>query len=140
MTTKSAKSRFCRTPLNVGGLLCFSSCFLFIGINLLLCKSAHASSPGQRSVSLTWTETPACPACTYNVYRGSTTGVCSGTPTPFATGITSTSYTDSTVVAGQGYFYAVSAVSGVESACSAEAQIAVPSAPATPSGLQGQTH
>jgi fibronectin type 3 domain-containing protein len=102
--------------------------------------SVHTAwaAPGQRSVTLAWTEAN-CPTCTFNVYRGSVTGVCSGTPTPYAKGITTTGFTDTAVTAGQTYFYAVSAVLGVESACSSEAQVAVPSSPAIPSGLSGQT-
>lgn len=101
------------------------SCLLFLG------------NVGQRSVVLTWTEST--PSVTFNIYRGSVTGVCSGTPTPLATGVTTTTYTDLTVTAGQTYFYAVSAVKGVESTCSSEVQVSVPSAPNTPQNLQGTT-
>ena len=104
-----------------------------------LAVRSYANNPGVRSVTLTWTEAN-CPTCTFNVYRGAVTGVCSNNPTPYATGITSTTYKDTAVTAGQTYIYAISAVLGVESACSAEAQIAVPPSPATPSGLQGTTN
>jgi hypothetical protein len=95
-----------------------------------------ANTPGQHSVTLTWTET-GCPTCTFNLYRGSATGVCSGTPTPYVKGITTTTYTDTAVTAATTYFYAVSAVNGGESACSSEAQVSVPTSPASPSSLQG---
>lgn len=98
--------------------------------------NAHANTPGQHSVKLTWNEA-SCPSCTFNVYRGSVTGVCSGTPTPYATGVSATAYTDLAVTAGSTYVYAVSAVNGGESACSAEAQVTVPTAPAPPTSLQG---
>ena len=127
-----------------------------IGLWAMLIFAVHTAwaAPGQRSVTLAWTEAN-CPTCTFNVYRGSVTGVCSGTPTPYAKGITTTGFTDMAVTAGQTYFYAVSAVLGVESACSSEAQVAVPyvlnefyvpattaadlTPPAIPSGLSGQT-
>jgi hypothetical protein len=49
-------------------------------------------------------------ATSYNVYRGSSAGN-EGT-TPIATGITSTSYVDSTVTNGTTYYYKVAAVDG----------------------------
>lgn len=105
---------------------------------LMLCPFAMANTPGKHSVALTWTwsgtGTP-----TYNVYRGPATGVCSGSPTPFATGVTSTAFTDTTVAAGQTYVYAVTAVLGGESTCSAEVQVSVPTSPVAPSNLQGTT-
>lgn len=105
---------------------------------VLLGSSAFANTPGQHSVSLTWSEA-SCPSCTFNVYRGTVAGVCTGSPTPYASGVPSLAYTDTTVTAGQQYFYAVSAVNGGESTCSAEVQIAVPTSPATPTNLQGAT-
>jgi cellulose 1,4-beta-cellobiosidase len=93
---------------------------------LLLSTLAFANTPGQSSVSLTWTD-PDPAAATYNLYRGTVTGVCSGTPTPFAKSIASKSFVDSSVTAGTTYFYAVSAVSsaGKESACSTEVRCPV---------------
>ena len=106
---------------------------------LLAATLAIANTPGQHSVTLTWTEA-SCPSCTFNVYKGSKAGVCSGTVTPFAKGITLDTYQDTTVQPGSTYVYAVSAVNGgVESSCSSELQIAMPGAPPTPSNLQGQT-
>ena len=106
----------------------------------LLSIQAFANTPGKHSVALTWTETN-CPTCIFNVYRGSAAGVCSGTPTPYAIGVLTTSYTDTAVTAGQTYVYAVSAVNGgAESFCSSEAQTTVPSSPPTPTNLQGTTN
>lgn len=114
--------------------------FTFVAIVLFasqwLATIAFANTPGQHNVALTWTEA-SCPTCTFNVYRGLATGVCSGAPTPYAMGIPTPSYTDTAVTAGTTYFYAVSAVKGGESACSAEAQTSVPSSPPTPTTLQG---
>lgn len=102
---------------------------------LLLSAAALANTPGKAQVSLSWSDLDA--GVTFNIYRGSVAGVCSGTPTPLVAGVTSLSFVDSTVTAGSAYVYAVSAVKGVESACSNEVQIAVPSAPKAPNGLQG---
>jgi fibronectin type 3 domain-containing protein len=110
---------------------------LVLSIIFVLSCTLYLGAVGQRSVVLTWTEVTS--SVTFNVYRGAVTGVCSGTPTPYATGVTATTFTDLSVTAGQTYFYAVSAVKGVESTCSNEVQIAVPSAPATPQSLQGTT-
>lgn len=106
---------------------------------LLLVTLAFANTPGKHSVSLTWVDSDAS-VVGYNIYRGLATGVCSGTPTPYASS-TSKSYVDASVTAGTTYFYAVSAVNGTgsESACSAEAQASVPSFPASPSNLQATT-
>lgn len=111
---------------------------LLLAIIALLSSLAFANTPGQHSVSLTWSEAN-CPTCTFNVYRGTVANVCTGTPTPYASGVATTAYTDLAVTAGQQYFYAVSAVNGGESACSSEAQVTVPNSPATPTNLQGTT-
>lgn len=113
-----------------------------IGLTLLLVLCAmslpaHANTPGQHSVSLSWQDSDQT-VVSYNIYRGNAPGVCSGTPTPFASS-TSKAFVDSSVTAGTEYVYAVSAVNstGGESACSIEAQVTVPSAPQTPTNLQG---
>jgi hypothetical protein len=108
------------------------------------------SAVGQPWVGLWWTETN-CPPCTgisFNVYRGSATGVCNFVngvpPTPYATTSTlptsTNPFVDGGVTRGQSYVYAVSAVQGGESACSSEVQLTVPSAPPSPAVPQGQTH
>jgi len=93
---------------------------------------------GNSQVTLSWT-TPSSNGgsaiTSYNVYRGTTSG--GEGSTPFATGITSTSYTDTTVTNGQTYFYKVTAVNSVgESSPSNEAN-ATPAAPAItpPTGI-----
>lgn len=104
--------------------------FLF----LLFVPLSFANTPGKHSIVLTWTETTT--GVTFNVYRGTATGVCNGTPTPYATGVTALTFTDTAVVEGTTYVYAVSAVKGGESACSNEAQATVPTSPAPPTNLQ----
>ena len=74
------------------------------------------------SVTLTWVGSAG--ARTYNLYRSQTSGAYG---TPLATGLTSPSYTDGTVAAGQTYFYAVTAVNAFgESGKSREVQAVVP--------------
>ena len=62
--------------------------------------------PYSNSVHLYWSAAPF--AITYNVYRGTTTG--GESPTPIATGITVSSYTDNTAVNGTTYYYIVKGV------------------------------
>jgi len=66
------------------------------------------ATPGNAQVALSWTASSG--ATSYNVYRGTAAGAESGTA--IATGITLTSYTDSSVANGTLYFYKVAAVNG----------------------------
>jgi hypothetical protein len=102
---------------------------------LALVLFAHADTPGKHGVILSWTASTTA-GVTYNVYRGTAAGVCSGTPTPYATGITSTTFTDTAnLTDGQIIFYNTSAVKGgAESACDGELQVQIPVLPAPPSG------
>ena len=99
---------------------------------LLLCGLMMAQKI-PHGVMLTWswtgTGTP-----TYNVYRATVSG--GETQPPLAKGITSTTYTDTSAVVGQQYYFTVTTVvGGVESAPSAEvgALISVPTSPTSPS-------
>lgn len=105
---------------------------------LLLAASAHANTPGLLNVTLSWTASTTS-GVTYNLYRGTVAGVCSGTPTPYVTGISGTTYTDAAnIPSGGTLYYNVSAVKGgVESACDGELQVQIPVLPAPPSGLSG---
>jgi fibronectin type 3 domain-containing protein len=74
----------------------------------------------------------------FNVYRGTVAGG-EGT-TPYATGITSTSFLDIGGMAGTTYFYKVTAVlGGIESAPSTESSGIFPTIPAAPTGLTVQS-
>lgn len=74
------------------------------------------------TVKLTWVGSAG--ARTYNVYRSQTSGAYGA---PLVSGLTSPSYTDGTVAAGQTYFYAVTAVNAFgESARSSEIQAVIP--------------
>lgn len=113
--------------------------FIVIALAIIFAVSAHATTPGKPTVTLSWQDSCSGTACplAYNIYRGAATGVCSGTPTPLQTGVTSLSWVDSSVVAGSTYVYAVSAVPAVggESNCSTELQVTVQTAQ-TPNNLQ----
>lgn len=105
---------------------------------LLISLPCLANTPGKHAVSLTWTASPTS-GVTYNLYRGSAAGVCSGNPTPYQTGITSTQFVDAVgLTDGQTIFYNVSAVKGgAESACDGELQVQIPVLPAAPTSLSG---
>jgi hypothetical protein len=64
-----------------------------------------AATAGIGQITLTWKASAGTAPITYNVKRG-TKG---GAETPYASGITTTSYTDTTVVKGTKYFYVVTA-------------------------------
>jgi len=93
-----------------------------------------AASSGNNSIGLTWAASSG--ATSYNVYRATTTDG-ELTTSPLATGLTGTSYTDSTAVNGTTYFYRVAAVksagiSGESNEVSASPHVG---APGTPTGL-----
>ena len=104
----------------------------------LLVGTAWPNTPGQHKVTLSWTASTTA-GVTYNLYRGTATGVCSGNPTPYATGISGTTYTDTAGLNdGQTLFYNVSAVkNGGESACDGEIQVQIPMLPVAPTALSG---
>jgi fibronectin type 3 domain-containing protein len=87
--------------------------------------SGTGTAPPQHSVSLGWTASTSTVAG-YNVYRGSQSG---GPYVAVNSGLdASTSYTDTSVQAGQTYYYVVTAVdgSGNESVYSNQAQAVIP--------------
>lgn len=111
----------------------------FVVLMLLTCvPAAFANTPGRRAVTLTWTASTSS-GVSYNLYRGTAAGVCSGTPTPYQPGIATTSFIDTNVTLGTTYFYNVSAVgSGGESTCDGEVQVPVPNITTTPpTNMQG---
>jgi fibronectin type 3 domain-containing protein len=87
-------------------------------------------SAGDKIVNLTWSAVSG--ATSYDIYRATTKGG-EGT-TPYLTGVTTASYSDSGVVDGTTYYYEVSAVNGggqsaVSSEVSATPQVPAPGAP-----------
>lgn len=108
---------------------------------LILALAAWANNTGGHMVQLTWADT--CTTCTFNVYRSATPGSCGIGKTPFASNIVTLAYEDDTVIGGQTYYYAVTAMpqTGGESNCSTELQIAVSSAQAPAVTVpSGQAH
>ena len=91
------------------------------------------ASAGSGRISLSWTASSG--ATSYNVYRGTSAG--GESSTPLATGVTTTSYPDSTAAAGTTYYYKVAAVNTYgNSGLSNEASAAIPSSPPpVPTGL-----
>jgi fibronectin type 3 domain-containing protein len=67
-----------------------------------------AASTATGQTVLTWSAPPGATDLTYNVYRGTSSG--GEGATPFATGLTSTSFTDSNATSGTTYYYEVTAV------------------------------
>lgn len=63
---------------------------------------------GNKQISLTWKASSG--ATSYKLYRGTTAG--SEGATPIATGISTTSFTNSALTNGKAYFYKVAAVNG----------------------------
>ena len=89
------------------------------------------ATPGNGQVFLNWELSPG--ATNYNVYRSTTNG---GPYTKIASGVSSTSYTDSGLNNGTTYYYVVTAVNGYgESGYSSQASATPCAFPAAPTGL-----
>jgi hypothetical protein len=89
--------------------------------------SLSGTGANKHSVSLTWVASTSTSVTGYNVYRSTTSG---GPYTEVNSSlVTETTYTDSTVQAGETYYYVATAVNsqGVQSGDSNQATIAVPS-------------
>ena len=89
--------------------------------------SGYGTPPPQHSVALTWNASTSPNVVGYNVYRGTVSG---GPYTQINSALDlTTSYTDSTVQAGQTYYYVVTAVdsAGGESSYSNETKAVIPS-------------
>jgi hypothetical protein len=85
------------------------------------------ATPGNNQVSLAWN--PSSGATSYNVKRSTTSG---GSYTTIATGVTSTSYVDTTAVNGTTYYYVVSAQNAVGESGNSNEVNAMPQAPTAP--------
>lgn len=85
---------------------------------------------GGHCVDISWVASPTS-GVTYNVYRGTATGVCQ--TTRVASGLSGVAFADMNVANGATYFYAISAQnSGGESACTSEVQVLIPIPPGPP--------
>ena len=92
------------------------------------------ATAGNAQVSLSWT--PSSGATSYNVYRGTLPG--QENTTPIATGITNSSYTDTTVSNGPTFYYKVTAVNSAGTSPYSNEASAAPSggsAPAAPTNV-----
>jgi len=94
-----------------------------------------SATAGNAQVSLSWTASSG--ATSYNVYRGTTAG--GESATAIATGITSTSYTNTGLTNGTAYFYKVKAVNGAGTSGYSNEASATPasggSVPSAPTGV-----
>lgn len=89
------------------------------------------ATPSVPAANLSWTQpSSGCSiSCTYNVYRGPT----SGSETLLVTGITGLTYQDTAVTRGSSYCYEVTAVNSVgESPKSNEVCVQIPVVPSAP--------
>lgn len=90
------------------------------------------ATAGNATVTLSWS--PSSGATSYNVYRGTTSG--GEGVTPISTGITGTSYSDTTVANGTTYYYTVAAVNASGTSIQSNETSATPrTVPSTPTGL-----
>jgi len=105
-----------------------------------------ATASSSSVIGLTWTAAPANPPCTitsYSVYRSTTNGFTPSPSTLIASGVTSTSYTNTGLAASTTYYYLVEALDSFgASAASAQASATTQSGgascttvPSAPTGL-----
>ncbi len=116
---------------------------------VLIMAGVSTSAAAQHSVVLTWTWTQGSgdPGTSFLIQRSATTGgpyttICGGTGQPVCPTITTFTYTDLTVKAGDNWFYVVAASGpGGVSGPSNQTSALVPFLPpGVPSGLQSTAH
>jgi len=89
------------------------------------------AAPASGQIALSWN--PSSGATSYNVYRGTTAG--GESPTPLATGITGTSYTNTGLTNGTAYYYKVAGVNANGAGTQSNEASATAGGPFTPTGL-----
>jgi len=98
-----------------------------------------ATAASSTDVNLSWTASTAGTGCsiTYNVYRSTTSGFTAGSGNQIATGVSSTTYSDTSAAPSTTYYYVVEGVdSAGSSAQSSQATATTPcGVPAAPTGL-----
>lgn len=96
------------------------------GSPTVIALSGTGQTVSSRSVALSWTASVTAGVNGYNVFRATTSGGYGPTPLN-PSPVSTTSYTDSSVVSGQQYFYVVTALdAGVSSADSTEVSVTIP--------------
>lgn len=95
--------------LNSGSPYYSTPCTLPCGYISIAAPTSPSATPGDTTVSLSWTATAGV-SVTYKVYRG--TLATGEAVTPIATGISATSYMDTGLSNGTAYYYKIAAVSG----------------------------
>lgn len=115
-------------------------CTLPLSAQPIMHAAAQAGTNGPY-IALTWTASPTSGA-TYNIYRTTTSGTCPTTVsgyTSIISGVTGTSYSDTTATSVAVYCYVVTASGGgLQSAPSNSAAVAV--LPQPPTGLSATSH
>jgi fibronectin type 3 domain-containing protein len=103
------------------------------GVTVPAAPTGVTATAGTGKVTLGWTASSG--ATSYNVYRSTSSGG-EGT-TAYASGLTTTSYTDTGVTAGTTYYYKVAAVNSAGTSAQSSEVSAAPTAtvPATPTGV-----
>ena len=132
------------SPSNPTGTSSTASVFDYAGITVVYQSSGDlvpsapsvlAATPGNDSVALSWAA--GAGASTYSVFRGTTAGGESGTA--LVTGLTGTTYTDSTAVNGNTYYYTVKGFDTAGSSSASNEASATPSAPTPTLALSPST-
>lgn len=96
--------------------------------------AALLAAPGEHAVPLRWQ--PSFGATSYTVKRATVSG---GTYSPVASGITTTSYTDTTVINGTTYFYVVTASNAAGTSSNSPEDSATPQIPMVNIAFDGTT-
>jgi fibronectin type 3 domain-containing protein len=101
------------------------------GVTIPPTPTGVTATAGVVKVTLGWTASSG--ATSYNVYRGTS----AGGESSYATGITTTSYTDTSVTAGTAYYYKVAAVNSAGTSAESSEVSATPTSgvPPTPTGV-----
>src|SRR5262249_40646661 len=122
--------RFCQVE-SFGGLALLG-CFLagcggggsMFSFSVLLAPANLQAVAGDAKVSLNWATSPG--ATSYIIERGTGSNAALGT---IASNVAATSYTDTSVINGTTYFYAVLAVNSIGTSLSSNQASATPEAP-----------
>jgi hypothetical protein len=104
--TPTATTTYILTVTNSAGVTATQTATVTVNAANPAAPTGLSAEAGNATVALSWTASAG--ATSYNVYRGTTAG--GESTTALATGITTTTYTDSTAVNNTTYYYKVAAV------------------------------